>query len=87
MEALQRIIKDRNHHASQYETNILKIKEKYEAIEALEQANIREQKLVEEYNRILVLIKADMNLSQSISIEKQLNNSIEEMNGNDNPSN
>lgn len=84
MEALQRIIKDRNYHANQLEANLLKIKEKYEAIVALEQANIREQKLVDEYNRIIILIKADMNLSQSISTEKQLTDIIEEVKPNDN---
>ena len=84
MEALQRIIKDRNYHANQLEANLLKIKEKYEAIVALEQANIREQKLVDEYNQIIDLIKMDIDFAESTPNEKQPIPSIEEMNGNDN---
>lgn len=63
MEALQRIIKDRDYHHKQFEENLLKIRDKYEAIEMLEKANERETKLVEEYNRIIDLIKMDMDFA------------------------
>jgi hypothetical protein len=76
MEALQRIVKDRNYHVKQIEENILKIKDKYEAIESLEKANERESKLVEEYNQIIDLIKMDMDLSQSIPTEKHSTDSL-----------
>jgi hypothetical protein len=84
MEALQRIIKDRNYHANQLEANLLKIKEKYEAIVALEQSNIREQKLVDEYNQIIDLIKMDSELQLILPKEKQLTDIIEEVKPNDN---
>ena len=70
MEALQRIIKDRDYHRKQYEENILKIQDKYEAIEALQKANEREQKLIEEYNQIIELIKMDIDFAESIPDEK-----------------
>lgn len=57
MEALERIIKDRNYHAKQIEENLTKIKDKREAIEGLEKATIREQKLVDEYDQIIELIE------------------------------
>jgi hypothetical protein len=59
VEALQRIKKDRDYHLNQIETNLLKIKEKYEAIETLMQSNEREKQLVKEYTIILDLFKKD----------------------------
>lgn len=71
MEALQRIVKDRDYHFNQIESNLQKIKEKYEAIEALEKATERERQLVEEYNTIIDLIKMDMDFAQSTPKENQ----------------
>jgi hypothetical protein len=71
VEALQRIVKDRDYHFNQIESNLQKIKEKYEAIEALEKATERERQLVEEYNTIIDLIKMDMDFAQSTPKENQ----------------
>ena len=79
MEALQRIIKDREYHIKQIEANLLKIQEKHEAIESLEKATERERKLVEEYNAIIDLIKMDMDFTESTPKENQPITIIEEM--------
>jgi CHAD domain-containing protein len=84
MEALRRIIKDRDYHVKQIEENLMKIQDKLETIEMLEQANKREMKLVEEYEKIIELIKMDIDFAESIPNEKQPIPSISEVMENDN---
>jgi uncharacterized protein with WD repeat len=56
-EALVRIIKDRDYHMRQLEENLRKIELSKENIQVLEECNIKEMKLIEEYNRIIQLIE------------------------------
>jgi hypothetical protein len=58
-EALKRIIKDRDYHMKQIEENLMKIQQKYEAIQSLEESTERERQLVEEYNAIIEKLKED----------------------------
>lgn len=57
MQALKRIIKDRDYHLKQIEENLLKIQSKYEGIQSLEECNEKERRLVEEYNVIIEKIQ------------------------------
>lgn len=58
-EALKRIIKDRDYHLKQIEENLLKIQQKYESIQALEESTERERQLVEQFNLIIELIQKE----------------------------
>lgn len=55
--ALQRIIKDRDYHIRQIEENNIKIQRSKESIQSLEECNVKEQQLVEEYNRIIEILE------------------------------
>lgn len=59
MEALKRIIKDRDYHLRQIDENLMRIKEKYEAIEVLTTSLEKEKKLVEEYNSIIEMLQKE----------------------------
>lgn len=56
-EALKRIVKERNYHQKQVEENNLKIESCRERIKSLEDCNVKEQQLVEEYNRIIEILE------------------------------
>ncbi len=56
-EALVRIIKDRDYHMIQLEENLRKIELNKENIQVLEECNVKEMKLIEEYTRIIELIE------------------------------
>jgi uncharacterized protein YdaL len=56
-QALTRIIKDRDYHMRQLEENLRKIELNKENIQVLEECNVKEMKLIEEYNRIIQLIE------------------------------
>ncbi len=57
MKVLERIKKDRDYHLRQIEENNRKMQLAQESIEALKECNIKEQRLVEEYDRIIELIE------------------------------
>lgn len=56
-DALTRIIKDRDYHMRQLEENLRKIELNKENIQVLEECNVKEMKLIEEYTRIIELIE------------------------------
>ncbi|WP_243299109.1 hypothetical protein [Bacillus litorisediminis] len=57
-EAIKEIEKDRDYHLRQFEENKRKIEQYKDSIRILEEANIKEERLLKQFNEVLDKIKS-----------------------------